>query len=289
MITFKQFLNEAVIKPWSVDKPGLKKAIELLNKNHRAGLHAIQSGGLLFRGFKSGMTNRTAIIQIDTTKSHRTSRDSSNLYQLMMDTSTALKQFPSRSNSLICSTSIYTAAGYGDLFVIVPIDGTMIAMSGADDFLNDQEVENAKLGFRSMHLDMVNSRLDRILKTFKIKKDSKGKFTDINRIDAALAKLTSEEIAGLLFGERLVTDASDKLIAFLDANKSNRLSALSSVLMTPSALDLKLKEFGQHLQSDRECWFSGKAIAIPWKTFELMIPQLIKLGVRPHKDYNFTS
>src|SRR4051812_3088795 len=126
MITFKDFLTEQMLKPWTIDKLKVDQAIELLNIHCKNGLTAIENGCLLYRGEKK--KNSIPFQMIDASRGERTSKDTNNIYQLMMDNSTALANYPKRSKSLICSTSYSEARDYGIARVIIPFDDVEIAV-----------------------------------------------------------------------------------------------------------------------------------------------------------------
>lgn len=144
MITFKQYLEEAIISKWDVKDTSVKKAVEYLNANCKDGLKAIKNNGVLFRG--SNLYTEKGFAIIDSSKGARTSRDSNNMYQLMMDNSVALNAFPKRTHSLICTTDANIAASYGNVNIIIPIDGTQLALADTNDFFNNQIRSNLYSG-----------------------------------------------------------------------------------------------------------------------------------------------
>jgi hypothetical protein len=340
MQTFKQFLAEAVVKSWDVKSVKLEDAINFLNTYCKDGLKAVQNGGLMFRG-DSKLTKDFQII--DTTKSLRTSRDSNNAYQLMMDNSTSLTGYPSRSNSLICSSSIWTALEHGEAVVIIPVDGTRVAVSSKDDFFNVKFKGNRIVGT----ID-INEFFENILFFFKGTgvNTKNGKFQDINAINSAMKNFTPEELTvlwnlsmgsgsqSIKVSKTLATEEesdasldlsiqytddmlrfglssanrnavrqlgkyiernglltkSESTRAFYDFMKTapyaERATALSSVVMTPESLSLKLVNFGDKLDDDKEVWFSGKCIAINKNTFADILLALKKNGIPVAEIYS---
>ena len=70
-----------------------------------------QTGEYIYRGLSGG---RSPYIHIDPTKSIRKSRNTSNFYTIMFDEILpSWKQYPLRSKSIICATSIKVAMSYG--------------------------------------------------------------------------------------------------------------------------------------------------------------------------------
>lgn len=64
----------------------------------------------------------------------RKSANTHNYYTLWIDNSAKWSNFPKRSYSLICSTSLATAEGYGESYVIIPTVDTTIGVCPQDDF-----------------------------------------------------------------------------------------------------------------------------------------------------------
>lgn len=313
MITFKSFLTEKtkVISKWDKKEIDVKSMIDLLNANCKDGLKAIAKGQVFYRGDKS--FNGKNQFVIDTADSVRTSRDSNNLYNLMMDASTALREFPKRTNSITVSSDIYTAGGYGEPYVIFPYDGTKIAISAIDDFLNN-EIENDFIH------NLQTGELSRLLATalslvgFK----SRPKYTNIQEIDSHLSSIDSfafvlafaaaaktfnygtDELftkdgykafipewrfsikpAKTKLDASVLSNIGNKLKSILDSNPSKKFTALSSALMTPDSLDIKLVTYGQKfdLGHDNELWFSGKCVAISLPLFLKILDKMNALGM----------
>jgi hypothetical protein len=282
MITFKQYLEEAAVVKWEAQPLAIKQAIELLNLEYRDGLKAITTGGVLFRG--DWKLNKTKISVIDTTNSRRTSKDTTNLYQLMMDISPSLKGFHSRSNSLICSSNSDTARQYAKsnaTFIIVPIDGTIITVSSQEDFGQNQFINGNGL-FKSLDLSYFDARLCLFLDYLGMR--TPKKFTNAAEIDDFLSRVDPDKFTKswcLTF--KSATEEAVK--NFYVKNQAKVFSALAANLMTPKSLELKNVQFGKKLPEDVECWFSGKAIAIPFGMFNSMLVQLNKSGFKINRSY----
>jgi hypothetical protein len=193
MQTFKQFLSEAIVKSWSSYNVLTDDAINLLNTHCKDGLKAIANNGLLYRGDKSFSGD---FVSLDLSDMVRTSRDSNNLYQLMMDNSTSLSSFPKRSNSLICSTSVTGARNYStNVYAIIPYDNTMIVVGEQDDF---PETKYASGMFKNISLNDFGYALGGpgtcFLSVLRIDRNAGNQYTDLAKIDSALSKATPEEI-----------------------------------------------------------------------------------------------
>ena len=146
---FKEFLTEKIVKGPTVNKVEVEAAIDFLNKHCKDGLEAIKNDSVLYRGEGRSITGAKGFALVDTSSLVRTSQSQlDNAYQIAMDASNQLANFPSRNKSLICSTSKRTAMNYStwtgnnrNIYAVIPIDGTKIAVSKEADFIH-QHIKN---------------------------------------------------------------------------------------------------------------------------------------------------
>jgi len=182
VITFKQFLFETVITPWENRPLDSDSAIKIIEENCSEALQHYKAHGMvLYRGFLGnarGINSKYALL--DSSNSHRTSKDSSNLYMLVMDVN---QKIPNRSKSIICASSVGIALAYGTPYAVFPFDNTPIAASSEDDFFSHPVKENVLCGATSI------SALDDVLVDFiKLIDDnfSKHKATSLEAMDNIL-------------------------------------------------------------------------------------------------------
>jgi hypothetical protein len=198
MVTFKQYLEENeeeptnIIKPWSIEKRGanINVAMSLLDKHAKNGwLKAIQNGGVIYRGFGDKFKKSNFLI-IDSSTGERTSKDSNNLYQLMLSTSTEMKEYADRSKSFICSTKVETAGHYGyPAYVMVPFDDTILTVSEVSDFFKQIIVSPIFTG----KVNQMNE-ISAFLTSVGVKKSNNNKFMNAAEIDNQLEKLPPEKL-----------------------------------------------------------------------------------------------
>jgi hypothetical protein len=285
VITFKQFLSlgEAIIKPWEQFSVETEKAVGMLNSSHRDGLKAITTGGLLFRGFKELGVERGSMAIVDPSKGERTSRDSNNMYQLAMDRSAALKDYPSRSKALICSTSAYDARHYGTPYVIVPVDGTKIAVSQSEDFATETFMK----GSFTSSVESFSTLLRRVAEQLKIDHRGDGKFTDADALNRVFDSKTPEEIAEAFDSYSYCVISKEDLIDFFEKHKKNRFDAIATFSFTPATISTRLVEYGENLEPiyDYECWLSARCMAIPCPMFGDILNRLKEQSFPIHAKY----
>lgn len=188
-VTFREFVTEGVVQKWNVSVHRMTDAYPTLIAKCKDYLDAIGDGLLLYRGFKDGACGIDEFAIIDSTTGFRTSRDTNNLYQLMMETSTKMAHVPKRSRSFICSTLMNDAlSDYGPRYVMIPFDNVadIAVHSKADIFTHsfisplgsiDPDATYVLAGF----IDAVRSGDTNQNAGF-------GRFTDAAPIDAAFAR-----------------------------------------------------------------------------------------------------
>lgn len=69
------------------------------------------------------------------------------------------------------------------------------------------------------------------------------------------------------------------LLDILRKNPSEPFTALSNYVTDPSKLKITVKKFGENLTSNRECWFSGKCVAIPTVVFNEIVQEMFDMGM----------
>jgi hypothetical protein len=332
MQSFKQYLNEER-EPvgWEVDsKLAPEEIVEQLDQHCKEGLKAITNGGLLFRGF--GTFKLGKIVQVDSTNSFRTSKDTNNLYQSMMDASEALKQYPSRSKAIICSTSYSYAsetfsANSNSARVVIPFDNTVIACSNSPDFFGEKiksplavklgtiesftfSLERAIIKACEMQWEILTH--DSIAKKLSITEGPKDQFLHYRlseeELNQALTSVNPLLLAWAIANHKTTGAPAtarfakyiDHILEMLDGKMSKdeqllyglftryskkRWTALSTLLMSPNTLNVKLKKFGSPLPKNVECWFVGKAFIFERSVFRGILKELKYYGLRINKRY----
>lgn len=194
MITFKKFLREMddlpvnVQRSWETKALTLERAADMAFSKCSHAISALDNRHGLWRSFKE-LGNQEATY-IDSSASKRASRDSNNLYQLALNASMHKSHIPSRSNSIICSTSISIAYSYNDqLNLILPFDGTPIAFSDGDDFIYTNI--NSKFFNGEMHL--LGTFLESVFSFLGL--EHQDRYEDVEEIDQFLSTIDPVKFA----------------------------------------------------------------------------------------------
>lgn len=319
-ISFKQFIQEEtnnVIEPWEIsDLPKGDSIVDYLLKNCSESLKALENDSVLWRGDK----NRINGSIIDSTNAKRFSKDTNNLYQLMMEKSKLFSNYPKRTNSIICTSRYGTATAYGNPYAIFPTNGTKIVVSNCSDFIGMMP----KSGFFSgISLNDISYAFENFFSFLGI--SHRIKVESLTDIDDKLSKYSPVEILALLsvlnsfrfsipnfpnnlkalYQFNVFTNRDyiiDKLKTYVEWIKEHGVGegSFEQVLkalehkksfsafcdqLTPENLDLKLVNPGDKIKDDVECWFSGKAVIIPIKEFSQILHQLKQQNVGISQTY----
>ena len=300
MITFKQFISEEIINAWTEEVIPDDKLMDFIRQHCSRSFDTAMNGSRLYRGFSGrrgfGISLKDSAIVIDMSNSERTSADTNNIYQVLMDKSPNLSHVPPRSKSLICSTNLTTAKSYdkegGSTYVILPFDEVDTIARGVEvDFINTK-IGNSK--FRNnksdeLTLNQFSNRLDDIFVALKI---GYNLFTyPQDKIVGILEDLPLQVMyyldsefnkTGLLFKQggkfnelymrsRMNDQADlnelteDDLTVigkkFLALYRINPIKALSEFAFT-NDLGIKIGNINGLFRPDAEVWFTGKALCI---------------------------
>ena len=286
-ISFKQFVNEQVLVSWKTEDASIEDAINILNARCKDGLKAIANGTLLFRGDNRPSKN---IQFVDTAGSARTSKDTNNVYQLMFDASDKMKNIPSRTNSLICTTSSPYAKTYGDVAVLVPFDGSAVAYSTKwHDIFATTVVSSVIL--KRIHMSTLSYNVGEILKRLGFTlPDDEFDFKDIAEIDKFLTNKSPSKILAGFAGYTDFFDAGEVLKILSRCPDDKKFTALSSAIITPEGVDVSTFKYGDeltipkaHSSTGVECWVSGKVAVIPLSIFKSIVETMIRINMPVHK------
>lgn len=309
---FKEFLNEAVITKWAISKLDSDNVINELDTHCYGWRTHIADGVVLQRGFRDKLEYEASVI--DSLESKRTSQDTNNIYQLMMNSSDDLKEFPSRSNSIICLSG--SSSYYGERYIVFPFKNTDIAFVPTSDIFDiELTIPGIVLTLRGM--SHVSNKIENFLKIFKIK-DENHQYTDADLINDALSDFNIDQlVTGAFLGNYSTFSKShpdafelansiwidgtvnsynkqkflklteiikdnlpiqfNKFKQLMEKNPKKRFSALASASFTKKHLEIQMVK-GDKYPSRCECWFSGKAIVISMSKFVDIVKQLISNG-----------
>jgi len=166
MIQFKNLIGDDKLYEGRTKEISLDKARRIFNQNIASAYYPNKNHEI-YRGIQ----NDFDVGFVEPAKFNRESAHTANFYTLMMDNLPEWSEYPRRSKSIVCSTSIGTAKDFGTLYQIFPFDGADLGVAPVNDIWN------------SFYFDLgdVNAHLEGIAKYTKkgpdkIPEDSFQKF-----------------------------------------------------------------------------------------------------------------
>ncbi len=228
-------------------------AINFIKKNCGQARKAFMEKGIaLYRGHIN-LSGDYGLIQ--PSKYERTSANTSNYYTLLMDNSPKWKNYPKRSQSIICGNT-KSAAYPPNIFIVFPVDNSKIGVCPRYD-LWDSFQDTYKRERSSVDMSMFNEGLEEILRVYA-KRSTDISWSALHK----LIKLTDSEIAKEGTSKLRSLDYNS-LAKIMLSNKMN-LSEVLDYIIDPVANNFKLITNTDKLPVNRirECWTDGDSIII---------------------------
>jgi hypothetical protein len=239
-----QLSERSVSKPLNLSELDTKQAIDLLNTHARDALRLLEANAPLYRGDLS-LNNRIKDHQfglVDPSKTARISNNTSNHYTLIFDNHPDRQDFPKRSRSLVCTTSIRKALFYSPerfINVVVPYDNVKIGVVNKDD------IWDTKINMFGVKADI--ERYNDLFKSIGITDKSFSSFTEFDQLLKAKDPIAIRKFVKLFHSRK----NSDQFLEQLFASYSAR--ATGHTIETTATLPIG---------SNTEVWFSGPAIVM---------------------------
>lgn len=244
-----EFMNEAVVKPYkfkeynSETQRDIKKIMDLLNANCTESLSLLKTP--LWRGIDN---HSAAVVHIKPQTGLRKSETTSNHYIELLVNNPYYKGWPKRDRAAICSTSRLSSLGFGnETYAIFPFNGVKIAVCPEDDIWH--------VNIRMPTLK--NERYFELFNSFIRKNFS------LPETYAEMAKFVKTP----MFSSRL--DEYNTRYKISDPLQPKQFLPYLHQCMSPASLGMKLMSIAEFAEArasgqyqNKECWFSGDAIAI---------------------------
>ena len=257
---FKEYIiNEGRSKPINVID-----ARKWIDKHGSKAFERAKLGNKIYRGV-SGIKGDYFIIDPKKGKPRRSAYVGSNFYTLLMDNLPSWKQYPKRSQSVICTTDLSKANDYasnGQPYIVIPKDGSKIGVCNDDDiftsfpylfksFKNKDGSTNTLFRF-SDELKTLESYLPKSYNSDKSWSSLVKMFKEIDSTDEV-----HQELLGLnkyWFSKITGGDSLKKLESFMEPKK-NKFS---------------LKKAGDLIPYDKEVWTDGECVLLSPEAFEVI-------------------
>ena len=241
----------------------MTQALDFLNEKCSTALRESDKNNCIYRGVNSNYD--AIVIDPKNVKKKRISANTTNYYTLLMDNSSSWKQYPKRSESIICSTDICNADSYGILYEIFPLDGAKIGVC------SDEDVWDSFKNL-SLSMDFFNTYLTSILNIKNVHGRLEYPKGNMNNFDSSFSVLKSackefDTNVGVVSDWReqikYMVDSytSKNIMKILKSYKGNLLNTLNTKL-SPAKNGFKLAKIGDTLPKNREAWTDSVSIGI---------------------------
>lgn len=254
-----EIVNEAEVKPYSVEDLEVARAVKLLNEHCSESLSLIHKP--IWRGIRHDFGD---IMKIDPSTGIRKSNNTMNYYTELMDHSPYFAGWPPRSKSLVCTTDTFKAQNYGMKYAIFPFNGVKIAVCPGADIFNTKmslpELMNIDLSFGGG-----NASLIWYLINLGLPDNYEGmvKATSDPKFKQKLVRTNKKLSVYSMFGFNPNPKLSENFITMLQkamapANTGFELDTIEEFAARPTG--------GKEGRS-REVWIGGPVIAIKFDLF----------------------
>jgi hypothetical protein len=106
---------------------------EKINSEHAVAHEKNLKGHTIYRGLESEQSNQMYLF-VQPSLYYRESRNTNNFYTALIDVLPSWKNWPKRSQSIICSNTYRGAVTYGTVYVVLPKNQAKIAICPKNDF-----------------------------------------------------------------------------------------------------------------------------------------------------------
>jgi hypothetical protein len=250
-----EILTEVAVNSYEVEEISfVKNQILPILKNHCNQFLKNNLNNPIYRGSKNGYGD---IAIIDTTNSKRISTDTRNYYTLLLDHNPYMRNYPKRSNSLICSTSKNISSYYGTLYCILPFNGCKIGI------VPDNDIWSVVINFDNPNnSDITLLRLNKVLQRWGISDQNYNSLVnDLKSRDGIVA--LKELFAG---DDKIKNITPEQVLDYLNEK------------LKPENIGFELKDTSSFITldyPDKEVWFSGKCLAIKHSLYKNIISEII--------------
>jgi len=250
---YKQYLNEGRSKPLQYGDIG-----HILNTKCKKAVKAYYDGTRIYRGVASESSNNFLYINPKKHKPRR-SKNTSNYYTLINDNSPAWKQYPKRSESIICTTNFSYAGNYGSkTFVVFPYDGAKIGECPDDDYWGSFSNYGG-------NMSDFNSELKSLFDQVNIKINDKS----YKHIKTAFDMFDSRFANNDDFIKSLIQDEGYFILdGYTDFNN---MTKHIQEMLNPNNNDFELKKVGDKLLEYREVWTDSESLLISDSAIDTVI------------------
>jgi len=224
-------------------KTAVKFSVNRYRKNHIA----------IYRGIRDNSPNIKYINPMYNS-TNRISANSQNYYTLWIDNNEKWKDFPKRSKSLICSSSISVAEDFGKAHVVIPLINCRIGVCPKDDLWFSFEKTS------NVTIDTINNVIFEIAKEQNIVEltSNRGRIDNYHDLIVGLNKINVDDLViGNSYYYSLNTYFKEfGVVGFFDK------------VLDPHSNNFKITDWKNFdVVGKKEIWFSAPSLLLTYKMF----------------------
>ena len=248
-------------------------------------------GNAIYRGLRGSATYPYWIV--NPAKSYRVSRNTNNFYTGLLDKLPAWKDYPKRSRSIICSSNPAYCESYGNVVVVLPVNGAKIGVCPEEDIWGSfRKTVYDRLGLKSMGefnnffvgaLEKINHTLGELARG--LTEDNYDLF--MKRMDAEVPPYVLSNSIQKLYDREWYEDAVKKTTIDLVQNQTAGWEDYFNKLLDPKTNGFQIQPIETfHVRYVHEVWTDATSLLISdHHAKELLLsPSGIKMPGDPNLD-----
>jgi hypothetical protein len=257
LIELKKILLAGSDEGWNVKELDIDAFKKYINTDFSDSWNQYLKGNSIYRGERNIIDNISYVIP-----GNRYSQNTFNCYnELFSEILPSWKDFPKRNHSVICSTSNDRSGVYGNVFVILPKNGTSIGVCSKHDIWISFPLFDKKIKDIVKLNDFAETIMIIMYALYNKKVDLKFLLEDFKN---------HEKIDIINFSEKYTVINFYEL---LYKNRNNLFNFLNNIF-DPYKNGFKLLTINDTLPENREVWFDNHYIAIKYDIIDDVIENM---------------
>lgn len=267
---FLQYLLESD----RIQEIGRKAIIEHLNSGRfDDAIESYKTGNKIYKGSTEYGEYGSFVDPAATERKSSSAKE--NIYNLITSYGKGWEKYPKRSRSIICSTGTQHASEYGDIYVILPEDGSLIGVASDTDIWGSFKKTIGKktggdgyMGHFNRVVMLLLQRMGSGLYSF----DTFDKLSDNCKLFDIYLEKNDGDIESELRETSSYVSKHEQMVkrAIIDNYNGDLLQCLEKIL-DPKINSISLKKVGAKLPKNREVWTNGKCLVINGEYIEEFI------------------
>ena len=273
-------LSYSLDKNYDMKPINIKQTKLLMKTDYSEAAKSAKKGICIYRGQRDGYINSPFI----STPNYRISQNANyNIYtRLLSDILPSWKEYPKRNHSFICTNNINRADDYGNIYIVLPKNGTKLGICPEEDIwdsfqtlpytLNDFNIELSAFLLWILNTDNSDNTYNKInmAKLFE-----NGTTDEIENLfynaDKKMINFLSANDYEIYYPEMVHNDLAEKI---LSNYKDELITGTLNDMLNPETNHFNLidiKNYSSFFADNNEIWFDNEAIFIPYSLQRILV------------------